>query len=129
MHLSCVHVRALLVVATAAVLIAGPAEATLRKGVIDADVTRGPNAPVCVAELPCSSPAPGVTLLFVRNGDVVGRGVSDAVGHFRLRLPPGVYEVRRRSASSLDRKLDPNRVRVYSGRLSHVDFSIDTGIR
>jgi protocatechuate 3,4-dioxygenase beta subunit len=71
-----------------------------------------------------------VRLLFSRNGAVVGRAVTDQDGRYRLRLPAGSYSVRRAvTAAPIDRKLDPNRARVYPGRLTHVDFSIDTGIR
>ena len=44
-------------------------------------------------------------------------------------LPAGLYAVRRPGTTSIGRKLEPNRVRVYAGRLTRVDFSIDTGIR
>jgi hypothetical protein len=37
--------------------------------------------------------------------------------------------VRRVTVATIDRKLEPNRVRVYAGRLTQRDFSIDTGIR
>ena len=92
-------------------------------------VMRGPIAPVCVAEEPCTEPAKNVTLLFSRNERVRGRVVTEADGRYRLRLPAGVYSVRRAIASSIDRKLEPNLVRVYAGRYIRVDFSIDTGIR
>ena len=58
-------------------------------------VTRGPITPVCVAEQPCSEPAPHVTLLFSRNGPVVGRAVTNSEGRYRVRLPAGLYSVRR----------------------------------
>jgi hypothetical protein len=82
-----------------------------------------------VAEQPCDEPAKNVTLLFSRNGVVVARVVTDNQGRYRRRLPAGIYAVRRPVASAFDRKLEPNRVRVYAGRVRNVDFSIDTGIR
>ena len=92
-------------------------------------MTRGPITPVCVIEQPCDEPVANLTLLFTRNGDVLGRAVTDADGHYRVRLPAGAYVVHRPSAPEIDRKLDPNHVRVVARRTSRIDFSIDTGIR
>jgi protocatechuate 3,4-dioxygenase beta subunit len=84
---------------------------------------------MCVAEAPCSEPAKNVTLVFSRSDHLAGRVVTDGQGRYRLRLPPGLYSVRRAASAGLDNRLDPNRVRVSARRLIHVDFSIDTGIR
>lgn len=92
-------------------------------------VMRGPIAPVCVAEQPCTEPARNVTLLFSRNSRVVGRAVTDTAGRYRVRLPAGVYAVRRPGSMGIGRGIEPNRARVYAGRFRRVDFSIDTGIR
>jgi hypothetical protein len=93
-------------------------------------VTRGPITPVCVAEQPCSEPAPGVTLVFSRNGRVVGRTVTNGYGRYRVKLPAGLYAVRRPGAAdSIGRGLEPDHARVRAGRFMRVDFSIDTGIR
>jgi len=92
-------------------------------------VTRGPTAPMCVAEAPCTEPAKNVTLVFSRSDHLAGRVVTDGQGRYRLRLPPGLYSVRRAASAGLDKRLDPNRVRVSARRFVHVDFSIDTGIR
>jgi hypothetical protein len=122
--------RVLAVCSSVALLLAASAEATVRRGGLHGLVTRGPIVPVCSIELPCDAPAPHVTLLFLRNDRLVGRAVTDADGHYSLRLPAGAYTVSRPAASSsLDRKLEPNRVRVYGGRMTQIDFSIDTGIR
>ena len=121
--------RALVLLASLALVLAAGAHATVRQGSLAGVVTRGPITPVCVVEQPCDEPAKGVTLLFSRNDRVVGRVVTDGQGRYRLRLPVGLYSVRRPSATSIDRKLEPNHVRVYGGRLSRIDFSIDTGIR
>jgi hypothetical protein len=99
-------------------------------GTLAGVVTRGPVVPVCVAGQPCDEPASNVRLLFIRNGAVVGRATTNLYGRYRLRLPAGTYGVRRAvTAAPIDRNLDPNRARVYAGRLTRVDFSIDTGIR
>jgi hypothetical protein len=121
--------RAVVVVSALALLFAAGANATARPSGLYGVVTRGPITPVCVAELPCSAPAPNVTLLFSRNDHVVGRVVTDAFGRYRLRLPSGLYIVRRPAAALIDRRLDPSRVRVYRGKFGRIDFSIDTGIR
>jgi len=115
--------------ATIALVLVAGAQATVRRGWLAGLVTRGPITPVCVAEQPCDEPAKDVTLLFSHNDRVVGRVVTDEQGRYRLRLSAGLYAVRRPAAASIDRKLEPNRVRVYAGRLTQVDFSIDTGIR
>jgi hypothetical protein len=124
-----VLMRVLVALSSLALLVSASAQATVRRGGLHGLVTRGPIVPVCTIELPCDAPAPHVTLLFSRNDQVVGRVVTDGEGHYSLRLPAGLYYVRRPAASSIDRKLEPNQVRVYAGRLRQVDFSIDTGIR
>jgi hypothetical protein len=92
-------------------------------------VMRGPITPMCVAEEPCTAPAKNVTLLFSRNGRIVGRAVTDSAGRYRLRLPAGVYAVRRPPPLGIGRGIEPNHARVYAGRFVRLDFSIDTGIR
>jgi hypothetical protein len=122
-------VRSTFVVASVALVLAVGAQATTPRGTLTGLVTRGPITPVCALEQPCDEPASNVTLLFTRNGSVLGRTVTDPKGRYRVRLPAGAYLVRRPSAQAPDRKLDPNRVRVYAARSTRIDFSIDTGIR
>jgi hypothetical protein len=110
-------------------LLAGGAHATTVRGGLKGLVTRGPITPVCVAEQPCEGPARHVTLLFSRHGATAGRTVTDAAGAYRVGLAAGLYLVRRAGSAPGDRGLQPNRVRVYAGRFTRVDFSIDTGIR
>jgi hypothetical protein len=121
--------RSAVVISILALVVAAGAQATPRRGTLSGTVTRGPVTPVCAIEVPCYEPAPNVTLLFTRNETIVGRAVTDAEGHYRVRLPGGTYAVRRPAASTIDRRLDPNRVWVASSRTRHIDFSIDTGIR
>ena len=123
------QMRALVLLAGLALVAVAGAQATVRRGSLEGVVRRGPITPVCVAEQPCDEPAKNVTLLFSRDDQVVGRVVTDQKGRYTLRLPAGVYSVRRPAAASIDRKLEPNHVRVRAGRLIRVDFSIDTGIR
>jgi len=122
--------RVVVLLSSVALVFAAGAEATTARGTLTGLVTRGPVTPVCVAEQPCSEPAPNVRLLFSRGGTVVGRTITSQDGRYRLRLPAGAYSVRRAvSAAPIDLKLEPNKARVLAGRLTRVDFSIDTGIR
>jgi hypothetical protein len=121
--------RALVLLAIVALVLTTAAQATVRRGTLAGIVMRGPIVPVCAIEQPCDQPARGVTLLFSRADRVMGRVVTDDEGRYRLRLPSGLYTVRRPAAASVDRKLEPNRVRVFAGRRTHIDFFIDTGIR
>jgi hypothetical protein len=121
--------RSAIVLSILALVVAAGAQATPRRGTLTGTVTRGPITPVCAIEVPCDEPAPNVTLLFTRNDAVIGRAVTDANGNYRIRLPGGTYVVRRPSATTIDRRLDPNRVWVAAARTRRIDFSIDTGIR
>jgi len=122
--------RLFVVVSTlAALAFAAGAQATAPRGTLTGLVMRGPIAPVCAAEQPCAEPAAKVTLLFVRNGAIAGRTITNVYGRYRLRLPAGIYAVRRAISGPNDRMLAPNRARVYGGRSHQLDFSIDTGIR
>ncbi len=128
-RLPCVRMRALVLLSSLALVLAAGAQGTVRRGGLQGLVTRGPITPVCVVGRPCDEPAKDVTLLFSRYDGVVGRVVTDDQGRYRLRLPAGFYTVRRPAPASIGRKLEPTHVRVYAGRLTRVDFSIDTGIR
>jgi hypothetical protein len=112
----------------ALVLVAG-AQASIVKSGLHGVVERGPITPMCVAEVPCTEPAKSVTLLFSRNGSILGRAVTDSAGRYRLRLPAGVYAVRRPGSTGIGRGIEPDHARVYARRFVRVDFSIDTGIR
>jgi hypothetical protein len=121
--------RLLAVIAPVSLILTAAAGATTARGTLTGTVMRGPIAPVCALEQPCDEPAPHVALVFSHADAVVGRVTTDANGHYRLRLPALRYEVRRANAATIDRKLDPHGIRVYAGRVTHIDFSIDTGIR
>jgi hypothetical protein len=105
------------------------AQATVARSGLHGVVMRGPVSPMCVAEQPCTEPAANVTLLFSRNGRIVGRAVTDTAGGYRLRLPAGLYAVRRPGTVGIGRGMEPDHARVYARRFVRVDFSIDTGIR
>ena len=91
-------------------------------------VTRSPTTPVCRTDEPCSAPAPGVQLVFVR-GDRQYTVRTDARGRYRIALPPGVYTVRLRQRPALGRGLEPAKAVVPRGRFATKNFSLDTGIR
>jgi hypothetical protein len=113
----------------ALVIVAGAGAQTSVSSGLQGVVMRGPIAPMCVAEAPCTEPAKNVTLLFSRNGRIVGRAVTDSAGRYRLRLPAGAYAVRRPPPLGIGKGIEPNHARVYARRFVRVDFSIDTGIR
>jgi hypothetical protein len=107
----------------AATLVAPAATARTSTGLYGV-VSRGPITPVCVAEQPCSAPAPGAVLLFARGHREVARVKAGPAGRYRLALAAGRYSVR-----TPNRPIDPSGVVVRQGRMTRVDFSIDTGIR
>jgi hypothetical protein len=121
--------RSLIVLLGLALAVAAGAQATPSRGTLTGIVTRGPITPVCTLEQPCDEPAVHQALLFVRRGVTAARVVTDGDGRYRVRLVAGAYLVRRPSAATVDRRLEPNRVRVSAARTIRIDFSIDTGIR
>jgi hypothetical protein len=114
----------LVVVATALVLLGGTQSQTGLYGT----VSLGPIRPVCVAELPCSRPARGVTIVFLR-GSERATTVTSSTGTYRVLLRPGVYSVR---ASRLGRPLGrvrPAVVTVAAGRVARQGLAIESGLR
>jgi hypothetical protein len=91
-------------------------------------VTRGPVTPVCRAGVPCTEPAPNVTLVFLHGGREAGRTRTDARGRYRVRLRATSYSVRTLQ-KAFGRTPTPARATVVAGRFRRVDFAIDTGIR
>ena len=116
-------------VAAVALLVAAGAHATPSASGLRGTVTRGPISPVCAAEQPCSEPAGNVTLVFSLGGHVAGRTITDTAGRYRIRLAPARYQVSRTAQPRLRRGLEPDHARVFPGRFTRADFSIDTGIR
>lgn len=92
-------------------------------------LVRGPVVPVCVEGRACDAPAPGVVLVFSRNGDEVERVRTGAAGHFALRLPAGAYGVRTVRRNLLGSGLTPSRFRVTAKGVTTLRLSLDTGIR
>ena len=113
------------VIAAAAILGPTAGGATTIHSGLYGKVTRGPITPVCVAEQPCSEPAAGAALRFLRNGQLIAQTRVKADGSYRIALLPGKYTVLAPSR----RPLDPSSARIRSGRFARVDFAIDTGSR
>ena len=91
-------------------------------------VTLSPTRPLCIEDQPCSKPAPGVLLVFRREGRIVSRVTTRADGTYRLMLPPGGYAV---LAPEYGRGsgVTPRVVRIVKGCHRRVDLEIDTGIQ
>ena len=87
-----------------------------------------PTRPVCIEGQPCSKPAPGVLIVFRRDGRIVARVTTRADATYRVTLSPGTYTVAapqyRRGSG-----VTPRTVRVPKGRFACVDLEIDTGIQ
>jgi hypothetical protein len=96
-------------------------------GTIHGTVMRGPIAPVCRIDTPCTAPAKHVTLLFTRNGST-RTTTTDAKGRYTIRLAAGVYAVKT-NQRPFGRVPQPRTVRVTAAQSKRADFAIDTGIR
>jgi hypothetical protein len=91
-------------------------------------VIRGPTSPVCREGVPCTAPAAGVALVFVRKGVVVRRVTTAGNGSFRVALAPGTYVVRTARTFPIG-GMSARSVKVRQARFTVVKLSIDTGIR
>lgn len=93
-------------------------------------VRKGPVTPVCREGVPCNKPIAGVVLTFVGKSGSQWRATSKANGNYRLALQPGTYRVRvgTASATRFGSSVKPALVTV-TGKFSHQNFLIDTGIR
>jgi hypothetical protein len=114
-------------VVLAAALLASPATAVTKSG-LRGKVTLFPARPVCIEGEPCSKPAPGILLVFEREGQVAARVTTTKYATYRVVLAPGVYSVtapKYRRGSGVT----PDTVRVKKGRILRVDLEIDTGIQ
>src|ERR1041385_5473734 len=107
--------RYLLALVCAGVLTAGAAQATTPRNGLYGVVSRGPITPVCVAEQPCSAPAPGRILQFWNGGRMGGHVVTKSDGSYRIALPAATYTVRLASG----RIPDPETTRVRALRFRH----------
>jgi hypothetical protein len=95
------------------------------KSGVHGSVTRGPTQPVCQPKSPCTTPAAGIHLTFVR-GSVVRHTRTNRRGRYSIRLAPGRYTVRVAAAGA---SYSPRKVTVRARRMSVLNIDIDTGIR
>jgi Carboxypeptidase regulatory-like domain len=86
-------------------------------------VTIGPVTPVCQVGIPCDKPAVNATLTFTRRGHTFA-ATTDAAGHYRVKVPPGIYAVR----ASVGMSMRPRNINVHAPS-TRLNFSVDTGIR
>jgi hypothetical protein len=92
-------------------------------------LVRGPVTPVCVVEVPCDRPAPGVTLVFSRPGGEAVPVMTGKGGNFAVRLSPGRYDIRTLRRVRLGSGLVPSVVRVPREGVVRLRLHLDTGIR
>jgi hypothetical protein len=97
---------------------------------IEGRVTVGPQCPVEQMGSPCPDAPYAALITVTRNGDAIDQARSRADGTFRMRLDPGTYTV---VAGPIDGSSMPFgrqvEVVVKPGALTHVDLSVDSGIR
>ncbi|MGZ8694731.1 MAG: hypothetical protein ACXWYS_04760 [Gaiellaceae bacterium] len=117
--------RAALLLVLVAAALAAPATASTPSGLYGT-VTRGPISPVCRVGVPCDGPAARAVFLLVRHGTTI-KVRTDARGHYRVRLAPGRYTVRKPDWGPGGIK--PSSVAVPTARFARVNLFIDTGIR
>jgi hypothetical protein len=92
-------------------------------------VERGPIAPVCAINVPCSAPF-SAAFTVDRNGTVVAQFRSDNDGHFTVSLSPGTYHVTPGAdAPLLAPATQVKTVTVMDSGLTTVNLEFDTGIR
>jgi len=117
-----------LVLAFLALLAGSLAAAAATPSGIRGTLIKSPTSPVCREGVPCSAPAAGFVLVFVRAGVRVATATTSKAGTYRVVLRPGAYVVRSPRTPALG-SLTPRAVRVRAGRFTVANFEIDTGIR
>jgi hypothetical protein len=95
----------------------------LKLALLYGTVTIGPVTPVCQAGVPCDKPAGQATLSFTRRGKTFSVRTSSG-GIYRVKLAPGIYAVR----ANVGMSMRPRNISVHAPT-THLNFSIDTGIR
>lgn len=121
--------KAFVFVVASLALLAGSlgASAATQSG-IRGKVIKSPTKPVCEEGVPCSAPAAGVTLVFMRGGVRVATTTTSKAGTYRVVLRPGTYVVRTLRKPPFGSP-QPRTVRVQAGRFAVANFELDTGIR
>jgi hypothetical protein len=115
------------ILAAFAILALAPAisGASVTRSGVHGSVRRGPTQPVCQVGTPCTAPAAGVRLTFLR-GTVVRHKRTNKRGRYSIRLAPGRYAVR---VSGGRFGYTPRKVIVRRGHMSRLNIQIDTGLR
>ena len=97
---------------------------------IEGRVTIGPQCPVEQMGSPCPDAPYEALITVTREGDTVEQTRSNTDGTFRIPLDPGTYSI---VAGPVDGSSMPFgrqiEVVVKPGTLTHVDLSVDSGIR
>ena len=117
-----------LVVASVALAVGSLGASAAAPSGIRGTVIKSPTRPVCEEDVPCSAPATGVTLAFLRGGVRVATATTSKAGTYRVVLPPGTYVVRTLRKPMFGSP-QTRTVRVVPGRFAAANFEIDTGIR
>lgn len=116
-------------IAATALVIGGAAAGAAPTPNVRGTLYRGPVTPVCVIEVPCERPAPGLTLVFARSGKEPVTVVTGRLGQFGVRLVPGRYDIRLLKPVRIGRGLSPRTVRVPAAGVVRLRLHLDTGIR
>ncbi|MGI8820470.1 MAG: SpaA isopeptide-forming pilin-related protein [Chthoniobacterales bacterium] len=81
------------------------------------------------ADEPSSKPLSGVAFVVMKGQETVASFQTDAEGHFQVALPPGHYTVQRAEAQSSIGRSGPFEADVAQGKLTHVQWQSDSGMR
>lgn len=107
------------------------------EGYLEGTVSVGPLTPVERVGVPTPTPAPGVFTsrglqIYASDGKTPVTSLRfNPDGTYRIALPPGTYVVALLGAgigAGFSHEL-PRKVDILSGETTHLDISIDTGIR
>jgi hypothetical protein len=112
-------------IALAVLLLAGCSVGADERATVTGIVRIGPVPGPCVADQPCSRPAPGAELVFSGSADRVSV-TSDTSGRYEVTLEPGRYRIRA-AAHPPPASLHPASVVVEHDL--ELDLSIDSGAR
>jgi hypothetical protein len=109
----------------------GGPSGTDRASGIEGRVTIGPTCPVERPDSPCPDAPIVATIRVLSGSDVVATGRSASDGTFRIDVQPGTYTVAAEptTAGGIARSTPVDGVVVRAGSFTHVDLSLDSGIR
>jgi len=122
------NVRILPIIAAVSSLTACGAQGSGAAGGLFGRVLLNPATPVCTVGTPCTKPANGLHLVFVRDGHRAASVITDRRGRYRVRLSDGRYVVRTGADDGVG-QLRPSSATVRGGRFIGRNFTYDSGIR